>query len=373
MSRRLAASSRSKLALRVVARGRGFTLVELLVVIAIIGVLVALLLPAVQSAREAARRTQCVNNLKQIALASANYESARGTLPPAGLLDRIPWPIDSANPWCEAVDQRRGLKHSWAVLLLPFLEETALYDAFDLTRSAFDQPNTPATTVVESLVCGSDQAGGRFYQDEEHTAGRRFSKGNYAAFTTPFHNDSQLLFPGPIIVGGNPVARIVDGLSTTVAFTEVRTLPHEQDERGVWALAWNAASLVSMDMHHDTASGRSWQSQFFAQSSYANQSQTPNHRGPNVDILMRCPEENLPDAQLAHMPCDRWKYPAGPAGYQSAAPRSAHPGGVNAAFLDGHIGWLPDDIDPIAMSMLIGIQDEYVGTSHARPTNLSGN
>ena len=93
---------------------RGFTLVELLVVIAIIGVLVALLLPAVQAAREAARRTQCTNNLHQIGLGLANYESSFMVFPPGGLVSR-----------------NGGYGHSWWVRILPYAEETATYDKFD--------------------------------------------------------------------------------------------------------------------------------------------------------------------------------------------------------------------------------------------------
>ncbi len=103
-------------------RIQAFTLVELLVVIAIIGVLVALLLPAVQAAREAARRAQCQNALRQIALGLLNYESSRKSFPAGGITD---------GACCST---RSGA--SWPILILPFVEEAALYDRYD-----FDEPN----------------------------------------------------------------------------------------------------------------------------------------------------------------------------------------------------------------------------------------
>jgi prepilin-type N-terminal cleavage/methylation domain-containing protein/prepilin-type processing-associated H-X9-DG protein len=113
-----------------------FTLVELLVVIAIIGVLVALLLPAVQAAREAARRSQCANNLKQLGLALHNFESAYQTLPPGE--------YGSVNYL------------STHVFLLPYTEQGALYEKLDLTRGPYDVVNVPYTGHLTVMVCPSD-------------------------------------------------------------------------------------------------------------------------------------------------------------------------------------------------------------------------
>lgn len=109
---------------------RGFTLIELLVVISIIAVLVALLLPAVQQAREAARRSQCKNNLKQLALGMHNYHEAHNTLPPGGIALN---PLGSGSDWCTGGATHN--KASWTVMILPYLEDTARYNSFDLERN----------------------------------------------------------------------------------------------------------------------------------------------------------------------------------------------------------------------------------------------
>jgi len=123
----------------------GFTLVELLVVIAIIGVLVALLLPAVQAAREAARRTQCQSNIKQIALAINNYTDAHaGQLPAGGICDGTSW-----NSPCN---------ESWSVLILPFLEQQNLYDRYNFEVFNENELNWPVLqTILPVYLCPSDE------------------------------------------------------------------------------------------------------------------------------------------------------------------------------------------------------------------------
>jgi prepilin-type N-terminal cleavage/methylation domain-containing protein len=129
---------------------RGFTLVELLVVIAIIGVLVALLLPAVQAAREAARRSSCSNNLTQLTIAVHNYEMAHGVYPPGT--------IDAAGP---IMNVSSGYHHSWVVQILPYIEEQNAYNLLDKKLSIYDPTNAPvAASMPRLMACPSTGARG---------------------------------------------------------------------------------------------------------------------------------------------------------------------------------------------------------------------
>ncbi|MBA3312029.1 MAG: DUF1559 domain-containing protein [Planctomycetaceae bacterium] len=118
---------------------RGITVLEVLVVVAIIGILIALMLPSVRSARPAARRTQCKNNLKQIGLALHNYHDTYGSLPPA-----------------YTVDADGNRLHSWRTLVLPFIEQQALYEKIDLSKPWNDPANAEVfQTHIQAYACPS--------------------------------------------------------------------------------------------------------------------------------------------------------------------------------------------------------------------------
>jgi prepilin-type N-terminal cleavage/methylation domain-containing protein/prepilin-type processing-associated H-X9-DG protein len=134
---------------------RAFTLVELLVVIAIIGILIALLLPAVQAAREAARRTQCTNNLKQMGLGLHNYHDTFKSFPPGWI--RFWDPV--AGSWAT-----NGSRFGWASFLLPYVEQKPLHDQLDMQQYSLEQVvSTPAglallQTSIDSYLCPSGKS-----------------------------------------------------------------------------------------------------------------------------------------------------------------------------------------------------------------------
>lgn len=155
----------------------GFTLVELLVVIAIIGVLVALLLPAVQAAREAARRMQCLNNMKQQGLALLNHESSKGAFPKGR------WNILPGDTSKHAVADRSSAKsndHSWQVLALPYAEEANLARQYDLQKAWFHADNrTAVSSPLAIFRCPSVAEADRF--DPNFTSTIKPAAGDYGS------------------------------------------------------------------------------------------------------------------------------------------------------------------------------------------------
>lgn len=164
-----------------VTRGNGFTLVELLVVIAIIGLLIALLLPAVQSTRESSRRSRCQNNLKQLGLGLLNYTSARGALPPS-ILDNVKAGMSSPAP----ADNAPGF--AWSALILPFVEQAPLWDRLQAATNGgtvnWQAAGSAATSIARLPVgvfeCSSNEGAGKPNTKRDHfQTGVAYGQNNY--------------------------------------------------------------------------------------------------------------------------------------------------------------------------------------------------
>jgi len=206
---------------------RGFTLVELLVVIAIIGILIALLLPAVQAAREAARRSQCSNNLRQFGIAMHNYGDVYKYFPRGG-----------GGPWYGRPQEFSGL-----VGMLPYLEQKPLYDLWSTTPYpwSWDNGAKQTTTQVPGLLCPSDET--KYHQGAEYV-GQRSYFFCYGTTIINYDQPSNGIFGADYTWSGPVPYRkfgdVVDGLSNTIAMSERASKP--DDRRLIGNLAWNSTN-----------------------------------------------------------------------------------------------------------------------------------
>lgn len=280
------------------ASARAFTLVELLVVITIIGILIALLLPAVQAAREAARRMQCSNNLKQTALALHLYHEAKGMFP-AGVSSRDA----TGNTWATCMQY-----------LLPYLESENLGALYD-PNAGYGGANAQIyRTKFQTFCCPSDMQGVESRADKGINNGPGFARSNVVGcfgVNTAFTGSETMLKALFNKNVAHTTADIVDGLSNTAAVSEIIAGPDQTaDARGMWW--WDL--------------GCHYEHQY-----------NPNSTFDAVMSWASCYE--LCDNTKVY--CDYSLYAGWGARYAAS---SYHPGGVNVGLADGSVRFVADNI-----------------------------
>jgi prepilin-type N-terminal cleavage/methylation domain-containing protein/prepilin-type processing-associated H-X9-DG protein len=311
-------------------RRAGFTLIELLVVIAIIAVLIALLLPAVQSAREAARRMQCTNNLKQVMLATMNYEGAQGSLPTGKLV--APNPLDATIP-----AEHMG----WGALafIQPFTEGSPVFNSINFAIGILGGPGqgyaywpqntTVYSTSIAALLCPSDG----FSTSVAGPGSIPFRAGSYlmisgAGETVDGVRGSGTRATGVLFTNSwATLAAITDGTSNTLAFSESLRGPGS-------AGMYEVAAGTSRDVRRYLDNGGGDCASPVAQSAIKMGAWfAGNFEDGNMGNVALPPNTRVMDC-TNHSSSAPWK-----------SARSNHSGGVNTAFVDGHVAFVKDSID----------------------------
>ncbi len=340
-------------------RRTGFTLIELLVVVFIIGTLIALLLPAVQSARESARRIRCTSNLKQLGLAVAKYESdGWGTLPPALLLT-----VGNGN-------LPRSVGWSALSRLLPMIEQTNLFDSINF-QFGFEAPaNTTATgTAVSVFACPSEVNPTTFDASSLYSGLTTAATTNYAVSEGDWFvwggfglKSSRSAFAPNV---SRRLAEFRDGTSNTLLMSEVRSLQNQITECGSLLTERSPQTVPGTDVPFDTRGMviKSIQCQFwgYGHALWADggvdQTGFTTARQPNFFESANLSNGLDSDTLSAR------EYLGGPT-YASVIVRSYHPGGVNAVLADGSVRFVADTIaSPVWMALGTIAGGEVVGSS----------
>lgn len=319
---------------------RAFTLVELLVVIAIVGTLVALLLPAVQRARESGRRSSCVNNLKQLAMATGHFEDRFRRYP--GVLDELP-----AQHKASDANERFT---TWAVFLMPDLERQAIFDDY----AKGDRPLP--SRYVESLVCPSDSGKRRSGSEISYVAnaGRAGSVLDQKFANGPFLNRIY-----------DPKANVMtvhwkDGRDYTLAYTE------NSHAMNYDIMAWNGFTAEPNDVTRspicpDTVPPRNdrlWSPVF----TWHSEPEKSNYiNTPQVSCDPQLPPPILPceiEEGTGRHVANRCRLPCIFLLAENARPFSEHSGGVNVAFASGRVLYLREDVDYALMRAMMTLNDK---------------
>lgn len=340
----------------------GFTLVELLVVIAIIGILIALLLPAVQSAREAARRSQCANNLKQLGLGFHNFASAYGGFPP--------------RRWMRSTQGIGGGYTGWGTFLLPFIEQKTIYDHYDWNYDFYDPVNQPAVeTKLSVFICPSSPRSADIICTGPATPGS-LSYGSGQTYTVKAWidylvpnglslpktgwgtslpswpnsgNEHHALVDSCITVSGliganatdsrapRKLADISDGLSNTLLVNETAGWPHQYRGRQRTRLDNYSSGGVANSLGN-RGSWAGWQS--FAYITYSSDGLMSSSANPTAGDVVSCAVN-----------C-----------YNKTQPYSFHPGGAQVLYCDGSVRFLAETVTPTAFAQILFVDDGQVIT-----------
>jgi len=327
-------------------RKQGFTLVELLVVIAIIGTLVGLLLPAVQAAREAARRLSCQSNIRQMSLAVLSYENAKRIFPAA--YTHTPG-YDSSRQCCDPAELT-NLSTSWVVLVLPFMEEQPLRAVIDISKPMSDPANARARgTVIKSMVCPTDTYAQQPFNGTSAAVtsamGDGWARGCYGANgslgianCTWIDSAGSAVSPYwqayPGIMGADTafrVRQVSDGMTKTALLGEMRAGILDIDPRGVWALGKGSSSLWGHGGVHGDDGGPN--NLFYESDDVYTAIEMMSHFGGYEETV------RLGMPIFSGAP-DRW------INHQQTA-RSMHYSGVFISMADGSVRWVNDDIQVV--------------------------